>query len=335
DFYEANNYDDIYYYHPDHLGSSSYISNAEGTVSQHMEYLPFGETLVDEHLNSYNTPFKFNGKEYDDETGNYYYGARYYDPKLSIFISVDPLAEKYSGWSSYAYAFNNPIRFIDPTGMEGDDIIDIDKYTGYTTVTKAKGDDVVRIIDSKNNNEVVDSYTYGENGSFDKDTRIDIERGPIGNQNLGQRIHFNTDTEKASKFYEFAAQTDVEFGLLDIFYGNSSYGETVVMTDYSSWSVASSDYASGVLRENEDATVTRSSHSHPGSFNAKTFWPAAPSGFNQKTLHPNNKGGDRDVYISNKNEFGDRMPKYHEVYYAKGPKFNIMYNGEKAIRTPK
>jgi hypothetical protein len=50
----------IYYFHPDHLGSSSYITNAAGVVTQHMEYLPFGETLVDEHLNSNNSPFKFN-----------------------------------------------------------------------------------------------------------------------------------------------------------------------------------------------------------------------------------------------------------------------------------
>src|SRR5690606_16433503 len=66
---------DYFYFHPDHLGSSSYITNAAATVSQHMEYLPFGELLVDEHTNSYNSPFKYNGKEFDEETGNYFYGA--------------------------------------------------------------------------------------------------------------------------------------------------------------------------------------------------------------------------------------------------------------------
>jgi len=71
-------------------------------------------------LNSNNSPFKYNGKEFDEETGNYYYGARYYDPKLSIFISVDPLADKYPGMSPYAYCLNNPINLIDPTGMEGE-----------------------------------------------------------------------------------------------------------------------------------------------------------------------------------------------------------------------
>src|SRR5690554_4576407 len=82
-----------------------------------MEYLPFGETLVDEHTNSYNSPFKYNGKEFDEETGNYFYGARYYDPRLSIFISVDPLAEQAPDWTPYRYGFNNPIRYTDPTGM--------------------------------------------------------------------------------------------------------------------------------------------------------------------------------------------------------------------------
>lgn len=74
-------------------------------------------TLVDEHINSFNSPFKFNGKEYDEETGNYYYSARYYDPKLSIFISVDPLADE--TFSAYGYCYNNPVRFVDPTGMMG------------------------------------------------------------------------------------------------------------------------------------------------------------------------------------------------------------------------
>jgi RHS repeat-associated protein len=79
-----------------------------------MEYLPFGETLVDEHLNSHNTPFKFNAKELDDETGNYYYGARYYNPKWSIWLSVDPLVEE--TMQAYGYCYQNQIKFVDPTG---------------------------------------------------------------------------------------------------------------------------------------------------------------------------------------------------------------------------
>src|SRR5690554_7062599 len=88
-----------YWYHPDHLGSSSYITNLAGEINQHLEYLPFGELLVEEHLNSYNSPFKFNAKEFDAETGNYYYDARYYSPKYNLMLSVDPAYEMYPGVS--------------------------------------------------------------------------------------------------------------------------------------------------------------------------------------------------------------------------------------------
>ena len=71
---------------------------------------------IRKHTNSNNSPYKFNGKELDDETGNYYYGARYYNPKWSFWLSVDPLAEDYPEWSPYNYTLNNPIRFIDPDG---------------------------------------------------------------------------------------------------------------------------------------------------------------------------------------------------------------------------
>ena len=105
-----------FYYHPDHLGSSSYISNLDGEVVQHIEYVPFGEVFLEEKNAKWNTPYLFTSKELDKETGMYYFGARYQDPKLGIFISVDPLAEKYAGVSSYAYTLNNPIKFIDPDG---------------------------------------------------------------------------------------------------------------------------------------------------------------------------------------------------------------------------
>ena len=119
-FVHGDDENEIYWFHPDHLGSTSYISNILGEVSQHMEYFAFGETFVEEHRSSNNSPYKFNGKELDEETGLYYYGARYYDPRVSVWLSVDQLAEKYPNYSPYAYTFNNPINFIDPTGMEGE-----------------------------------------------------------------------------------------------------------------------------------------------------------------------------------------------------------------------
>src|SRR5690606_19417881 len=65
---------------------------------------------------AYPNPYKFNAKELDSETDLYYYGARYYNPRLSVWYGVDPLAEKLPAYSPYAYALNNPINFIDPDG---------------------------------------------------------------------------------------------------------------------------------------------------------------------------------------------------------------------------
>lgn len=105
-----------YYYHPDHLGSTAYVTDASGEVYQHLEYFAFGETFVEEHSNTHRTPYLFNGKELDEETGLYYYGARYYDPRTSVWQSVDPKAGKFPNWSPYNYAFNNPVKLIDPNG---------------------------------------------------------------------------------------------------------------------------------------------------------------------------------------------------------------------------
>ena len=107
-----------FFYHPDHLGSSSYITNLDGEVSQHIEYVLFGEVFIEERNNTWNTPYLFNAKEFDEETGMYYYGARYYDPRLSLWMSCDPKQEKYYNNTTYCYTVNNPIIFIDPNGKD-------------------------------------------------------------------------------------------------------------------------------------------------------------------------------------------------------------------------
>ena len=133
-----------YYYHSDHLGSASMISDWEGKEYQRIEYTPYGETWVEKTNNSGSEflPYKFTGKEVDQETGLYYYGARYLDPKYSMWISTDPALGEYvpemgkgnakdSGslpgmggvynhinFHLYHYAGNNPVRFVDPDGRQ-------------------------------------------------------------------------------------------------------------------------------------------------------------------------------------------------------------------------
>jgi RHS repeat-associated protein len=111
-----------YYYHSDHLGSTSLITDLDGNVVQHVEYVPFGEVFIEERNNKWNTPYLFNAKELDEETGLYYYGARYYDGRVSVWLGVDPLAEKYPNKTPYHFCSNNPINFVDPDGK--DDYLD-------------------------------------------------------------------------------------------------------------------------------------------------------------------------------------------------------------------
>jgi RHS repeat-associated protein len=106
-----------YFYHPDHLGSSSFITNASGNVDQHLQYLPFGEPWIDQRTQN-NIRFTFSGKERDEETGYNYFGARYYNADISIWLSVDPLSDKFPSMTGYNYCFNNPIVLVDPDGMQ-------------------------------------------------------------------------------------------------------------------------------------------------------------------------------------------------------------------------
>ena len=116
---DTTNTEEIFFYHSDHLGSTSYITDAKANITQFDAYLPYGELLVDEHTSSEDMPYKFNGKELDQETGLYYYGARYLNPMASIWYGVDALAEKYTYFSPYLYCFGNPIIFYDKDGKEG------------------------------------------------------------------------------------------------------------------------------------------------------------------------------------------------------------------------
>ena len=115
---DTTNTEEIFFYHSDHLGSTSYITDAKANITQFDAYLPYGELLVDEHSSSEDMPYKFNGKELDQETGLYYYGARYMNPRTSLWYGVDPLAEKYSNSGGYVYCVDNPIILHDIDGKE-------------------------------------------------------------------------------------------------------------------------------------------------------------------------------------------------------------------------
>ena len=115
---DTTNTEEIFFYHSDHLGSTSYITDAKANITQFDAYLPYGELLVDEHSSTEEMPYKFNGKELDEETGLYYYGARYMNPKTSLWYGVDKLKYKYPNISCYCYTIGNPVKFIELDGND-------------------------------------------------------------------------------------------------------------------------------------------------------------------------------------------------------------------------
>ena len=116
---EQHDEKDVYFYHSDHLGSASWITDGNGIPVQHLQYLPFGEPFVDQHPAGYQERFRFTGKERDEETGYGYFGARYMDHELTaMWLSVDPMADKYPSISPYAYCAWNPIKLVDPDGRD-------------------------------------------------------------------------------------------------------------------------------------------------------------------------------------------------------------------------
>jgi RHS repeat-associated protein len=104
-----------------HLGSATVELDHTAAVISYEEYHPFGTTAYRSGRNSVEISLKryrYAGKERDEETGLYYYGARYYAAWLARFVSVDPLKDEYPFYTPYQYAGNKPINSIDLDGLE-------------------------------------------------------------------------------------------------------------------------------------------------------------------------------------------------------------------------
>ena len=144
-----------YYYHPDHLGSAQLVTDYEGNEYQRIEYTPYGELWVEKKTANEKDmrylPYKFTAKEQDEETGLYYYGARYLDAKYSRWLSADPAVGEYIpvaptddnarkhneklpgmggvfnvvNFQLYHYAGNNPMKYTDPDGRATKKGVDI------------------------------------------------------------------------------------------------------------------------------------------------------------------------------------------------------------------
>jgi RHS repeat-associated protein len=107
------------YYVKDHLGSIrvgiSSVTTTNNNTTYACDYYPFGETIREYTAGT--NKYKFTEKERDAETSYDYFGARYYNNKLGVWLSYDPMGGKYPGLSGYVYVRNNPLLRIDPDGL--------------------------------------------------------------------------------------------------------------------------------------------------------------------------------------------------------------------------
>ncbi|MGB7291232.1 MAG: RHS repeat-associated core domain-containing protein [Thermodesulfobacteriota bacterium] len=105
------------FYHPDHLGSTIGLTDQETTKVWDRMYLPYGETFTG--TGTTENTHQYTAKELETATGLYYYGARYHNPNIGRFMSVDPAGADPAdpqSWNRYAYVQNNPLTFSDPDG---------------------------------------------------------------------------------------------------------------------------------------------------------------------------------------------------------------------------
>jgi len=274
----------------DHLGNVRYTffkNPVNGQIEriQSDDYYPFGLRKSSGSPVSLNNKYLYNGKELQEELTQYDFSTRFYDPVIGHFTTIDPLAEKMTRISPYAYGFNNPIRFTDPDGMEP-----LDDY-------KLLKNGEIKFMEKTNDN-FDRLYATNSNNTVNNDKSIILDKGVLGNAGTGQLNtasgsvsydYYQAKGEQATELFKFSANnSDVEWGL-----SKFSDGKNYVTTSHSQTSEAGTvgvvvDSKFGHLPQSMfTPRLTESTHSHPGGVSLPSG--LAPQGDNT------NRGGDMSV----------------------------------------
>ena len=219
--------------------------------------MPSGEQFA-EQRDSWGTNYKFNGKELDQETGLYYYGARYYSPYLSIWGSVDPMSDKRPSLSPYSYCQLNPVILTDPSGMLDDGYTVND--CGYFTRVDDTGGDEFDVIYSNNNDGTP---------NFDLSKSHCLEKGVLQNikQSYREGSYFDytelNSTQEGESILKFlSANTKVEWGIDYFRDGNREI--SVLMTSHDEIVQAGSV---AMMGKYDNMFFLGNDHNHPDAIN--------------------------------------------------------------------
>ena len=321
----------LYWYHPDYIGNVDMITDQTGFVYQFFMYNAWGENLYEYDAGSgdYNSPYRFNGKELDPETGNYYYGARYYDPKISVWLSVDPLAHEFPWQSPYTAMDNNPINMIDPTGMAAEPVYDLEGnhlgnteegFTGEVLIYSGDEDvdfSTMRADDAKKM-DGVDTYD-NQRSTLSNDAKSNIWTN-IASHFEGQQVYdltFSMGNLEGGKIHyggsgSWTSSWRLGEGKGKIS-GSDKYGYETTVENVAS-SIIVHEWYSHIMKENRN---DMKSHrlAYKNVINYKAFWNSttdAYKGFNMRALRRYTKSETGRTKVDP--PYRNLYNKYHKKY---------------------
>ena len=233
-FNDNNCTDLVYFFHTDHLGSSTFMTDDNGVSYQFLLYLPFGETMVSQSNATFETPYQYTGQELDEETGLYYYGARYYDPGVSQFLSVDPMASKYPESTPYHYVFNNPINIIDPDGRDTLPALGINRDLVVQDNLKEQRiiDESIPIYDeSRGGLYLTSPFKKGPQiGELEQGENVEVRDAPVGTIKFLGSILFNKETENAKGHFDDNVNHEMHPEIIGLSKGEFLYSGNLVLS---------------------------------------------------------------------------------------------------------
>ncbi|MBO7635217.1 MAG: hypothetical protein J6S89_01420 [Paludibacteraceae bacterium] len=210
-------------YFSHNLTSVTIVTDKRATIVQSFAYMPYGELLVEE--SSVDLDYRFSAKETDRETGLSYFGARYYDPSVAVWMGTDPVFHASS--NAYAYCLGNPINLVDPNGMD-EYGVSRNGEVALINKTNDKKDLLISGVSIDKNGQVernkdgsVKGLVYDKNGNL-KNKTIEVSKGVFTKRStsgkiysIGHRYQFKNEEEAKNVFEFMAAHTDVEWGFFD------------------------------------------------------------------------------------------------------------------------